>query len=145
MEVLFAELLLWYVGFHSSERYNALLDEQFLSDSENGLYLELEGYATNLLDSMGRFKRYWDYECSEFNRDLFGKQLFEGLKFSYDRNCYELSVFGNRCCKLWHMLPDSIKQIEPFHSLIYADEPLSWGDEMQTRELYEKAFQYYDE
>ena len=143
MEELYAELLLWYIGFHSSERYNALLDEKFLSDSENELYLELEEYSADILNSMGRFKRYWDYECSEFDRDLFGKQLFAGLKYTYDTNRFEISDFGNRCCKLWHMLPGSIIETEPFHTLIYADDPLSWGDEVQTRELYESAFAYY--
>ena len=143
MEELYAELLLWYVGFHTSDRYCALLDEKFLKDSENELYLDLEGCSSNLLDSMGRFKRYWDYECSELDKDAFGKQLFKSLKDSYDANIFELSDFGNRCCKLWHMLPSDIVQVEPFHTLIYADDPLSWGDEAQMRELYEIAFSYY--
>lgn len=143
MEELYAELLLWYIGFHSLERYNALLDEKFLIDSENELYLELEKYSSDVLNSMGRFKRHWDYECSEFDRDLFGKQLFGGLKLAYDAKRFEMSDFGNRCCKLWHMLPGSIVETEPFHTLIYADDPLSWGDEAQTRELYEKAFAYH--
>ena len=143
MEELYAELLLWYNGFHSPEQYNALLDEKFLNDSGNELYLDLEGCSSSLLDSMGRFKRYWDYECPKFDLDLFGKRLFASLKLTYDMNRFELSDFGNRCCKLWHMLPNSIVEIEPFHTLIYADEPLSWGDEAQTRELYENTFTYY--
>ena len=143
MEELYAELLLWYIGFHSSEKYNALLDEKFLGDSENELYLELERYSSNLLNSMGRFKRYWDHESSEFSPDLFGKRLFASLKLAYDTNQFKISDFGNRCCKLWHLLPGNIDREEPFHTLIYADDPLSWGDEAQTRELYERAFNHY--
>ena len=143
MEELYAELLLWYIGFHSSDRYSSLLDEKFVSDSKNETLLDLEGYSSNLLDSMGRFKRYWDYECSEFDKDAFGKQLFKSLKVTYDANEFEISEFGNCCCRLWHMLPGSIIQTEPFHTLIYADDPLSWGDEAQTRKLYENAFSYY--
>ena len=82
MEELYAELLLWYIGFHSSDRYNYLLDKKFLNDSKNEILLDLEGYSSTLLDSMGRFKRYWDYECSEFDKDAFGKQLFKSLKVS---------------------------------------------------------------
>ena len=143
MEELYAELLLWYIGFHTSDRYRSILDEKFLNDSENDIYLDLEECSAILLDSMGRFKRYWDYECHEFNKDVFGTQLFKSLKVTYDENLFDISEFGKRCYKLWNMFPNSIDQIEPFHILSYADDPLSWGDEAQTRELYEKAFSYY--
>ena len=72
MEELYAELLLWYIGFHSSERYHTLLDEKIINDPENARYLELEGCCANLLNSMGRFKRYWEYACSALDRDLWG-------------------------------------------------------------------------
>lgn len=143
MEELYAELLLWYVGVHSSDRYNVLLDAKFLKDSKNELYLELEGYSSDLLSSMGRFTRYWDYECDDFHPDLFGKQLFSGLKALYDTNTIEISDFGDRCRKLWRVLPDAICETAPFQALSYADEPLSWGDEVQTRQLYENAFAFY--
>lgn len=143
MEELYAELLLWYVGFHSSDRYNVLLDAKFLGDSKNELYLELEEYSSDLLSSMGRFTRYWDYECDDFHPDLFGSQLFSGLKAMYDANTIELSDFADRCKKLWRVLPDSIRETAPFQTLSYADEPLSWGDEAQTRLLYENAFAFY--
>ena len=145
MEELYAELLLWYGGFHSPDRYNAMLDAKFLSDSENGMYLDLEEYSSDLLGSMGRFTRYWGYECEDFHSDLFGKQLFSGLKAAYDTNTIELSNFGDRCYKLWRMLPDCIRETVPFETLGYADEPLSWGDEAQTRQLYENEFAFYDD
>ena len=138
------ELLLWFVGFFSGERYNSLLDEKFLKKPENDLYLELEECSANLLDTLGRFKRHWDYECSDFNRELFGRRLFSGLRDAYDADVFEIADFGNRCCQLWHQLPSDIDQLEPFHTLIYGDDPLSWGDEKQARMLYEKAFAFYD-
>ncbi len=143
MEELYAELLLWYIGFYASDRYEALLDEKFLNDSENELYLALERCSSNLLNSMERFKRYWEYEAPAFDHDLFGRRLFASLKLVYDLNCFVLSDFAKRCCKLWHILPSAVIESEPFHTLIYADEPLSWGNEAQVRELYDRAFRYY--
>ena len=144
MEELYAELLLWYGGFHSAGRYNAALDAKFLSDSENGVYLELEEASSDLLGSMGRFSRYWAYECIDLSPGLLGKPLFSGLKAAYNTNTMEISDFADRCSKLWRMLPDSIREMVPFQILSYAYEPLSWGDEAQARELYEKAFAFYD-
>ena len=144
MEELYAELLLWFEGFFSGERYHSLLDEKFLEEPENDLYLELEECSTKLLDTLGRFKRYWDYEYSDFDRELFGRKLFSGLQHAYDTDIFEIADFGNRCCQLWHQLPSGIDDLEPFHTLIYGDDPLSWGDEEQTRMLYEKAFAFYD-
>lgn len=144
MEELYAELLLWYIGFHSSDAYNALLDFKFLKNTGNDIYLELESCSSDLLDSMGRFSKYWEYECIDFNPGLFGKRLFSGLKTAYNTNTVEISDFGDRCFKLWRMLLDCISKIEPFQILSYADEPLSWGDEAQTRQLYENAFTFYD-
>lgn len=144
MEELYAELLLCYIGFHFSDRYNALLASNLLSNPENEMYLKLEDGSSDSLNSVVRFKRYWDYECGDFHCDLFGKQLFSGLKAAYDTHAFEISDFGNRCSKLWHMLPDSVSVAEPFYTLSYADDPLSWGDEVQTRELYEKVFTFYD-
>ena len=44
---------------------------------------------------------------------------------------------------LWESLPGNIQDIEPFWTLSYADEPLSWGDEEQTRDIYEYMLDYY--
>ena len=44
---------------------------------------------------------------------------------------------------LWESLPGNIQNIEPFFTLSYADDPLSWGDEEQTRNIYEYMLNYY--
>lgn len=145
MEELYAELLLWGAGFDSGERYNVLLDIKFMGEPDNDILLELECLSSNLLDGLGRFMRYWEYECSQFSSDLFGARLFSGLKEIYDANTFKISDFGTQCYKLWQMLPRSVNQLDPFFALCYADDPLSWGDEKQTRDIYESAFSFYDE
>lgn len=141
MEELYAELLLWYVGFRSSEPYNELLDAYFMRDAENGILLELEGCSSDLGDSLGRFKRYWEHECPHFDSVAFGARLFGGLRDAYDR--LALTEFARLGYALYRVLPDDIAQAEPFHSLCYADDPLDWGDEAQTRRIYETAFAFY--
>ena len=112
------------------------------SGLENELWLELEEYSSSPLKSVERFKRYWEYERLNFNRDSFGKRLLGSLKLIYNTKIFEIHEFGNRCNRLWYLLPSHISQM---YTLIYADDALSWGDETQTRELYERAFNFYDD
>ena len=75
--------------------------------------------------------------------DKFSRKLMSKLKGIYiDEN--NLAEFGKRMYQLWQYLPKEISEEEPFYILSYADDPLSWGDEKQCRELYEKAIYYYD-
>lgn len=142
MENLYAEFLLWYHGFTTKETYEALLNESFLN-STNNILLELEEISSDLLDTRGRFMRYWDYECPTFDSDTFGKRLFSGLERVYKSNNFSIDDFGKKCNLLWKDLPSGLEQTEPFWTLIYADDCLSWGDETQTRKLYEKVFAFY--
>lgn len=144
MEKLYAEFLLWVHRFHSGERYEELLDEMFLSDLNNEFLLELEECSTNLLDTTGRFMHYWTYEHHELDVPMFGKYLFSGLELAYKANDMNMEEFGRRCYLLWRDLPPSVDHTEPFLILCYADDCLSYGDEAQTRSLYEKAFAFYD-
>ena len=142
MENLYAEFLLWYHGFTTNEAYEALLNESFLNGTNN-ILLELEEVSSDLLNTLGRFMRYWDYECLTFDSDIFGKRLFSGLERVYKSNSFSIEAFGQMCNLLWKDLPTGLEQTEPFWTLIYADDCLSWGDETQTRKLYEKAFAFY--
>ncbi len=63
----------------------------------------------------------------------------------YKTNTLDIREFADRCYKMWTVLPKDISMQEPFHTLSYADDCLSYGDEKQTRELYEKAFDFYKE
>ena len=80
----------------------------------------------------------------EINYDLFGKMLFSELKLFYFKNQMDIQTFALKVRSIWWLLPNSIGQKEPFHAMSYLDEPLSWGDEKQTRELYEKMFEFYE-
>ena len=46
---------------------------------------------------------------------------------------------------LWESLPGNMQNMEPFWTLCYADDPLSWGDEAQTRNVYEHMLDYYED
>jgi hypothetical protein len=73
---------------------------------------------------------------AEIDYNVFGRFLLGGLKAI----CTEMDIhsFGVKAYSVWNLLPKSIEQTEPFRTLSYADDPLSWGDEKQARELYEK-------
>ena len=72
----------------------------------------------------------------------FGMILMDRLKTVYE-NCSDIKYFGSRMFSLWKSLPGNIQDIEPFWTLSYADDPLSWGDEEQTRNIYEYMLDYY--
>lgn len=44
------------------------------------------------------------------------------------RYCY---IFASRMYSLWKNLPSNIQNQQPFFTLCYADDPLSWGDEKE--------------
>lgn len=72
---------------------------------------------------------------------------FGGIFIRLVRAVYEtmeLPEFAERMYGLWGKLPDSIKNMEPFLTLSYADDPLSCGEEAQTRRVYENLFTYYE-
>lgn len=144
MERLYAEFLLWKHGFHAGERYETLLNELFLLDTSNDFLLELEECATNALRTSQLLMCAWNADPTQFDGSMFGKHLFSRLKLAYHSNRMGIEEFGKRCYLLWGDLPSWINEAEPFWTLSYADDPLSWGDEAQTRSLYEKAFTFYD-
>ena len=143
MEKLYAEVLLWYHGFNDNNNYELLLNESFLNDPNNPILLELQEHSSSLLDTRGRFMRYWDNEEDSFDSNIFGKRLFAGLESAYTGNIFSIDQFGKRCYQLCKDLPSAIQEEEPFWTLRYADECLSWGDEAQTRMIFEKLFSFY--
>ena len=63
----------------------------------------------------------------------------------YNSKKINIKEFGIQSYEVWKLLPNEIMQKEPFWTLEYADDCISWGDEEQTRKLYEKAFEYYSD
>ncbi len=143
MERLYAQVLLWFHGFNDKNNYESLLNEVFLSDPDNNFLLRLQEHSSNLLDTRGLFSHYLEYENKDFKHDVFGKSLFEGLELVYKSASFSIKVFDRKCYQLWTDLPSEIIQVEPFWTLSYAGECLTWNDEEQTKKLYENAFAFY--
>lgn len=138
-----AAILLWKFGLSSVENYHMVLNQKFLNSSDDELLLELECSSSDCDASFNSLMRFWNYEYTDFNQNKFGKILFSLLETAYKRNFVAIKDFGDRCYQLWQCLPGSICNEEPFLTLSYADDGLSYGDESRTKMLYEKAFQFY--
>lgn len=143
MERLICKSLLWAIGLNTDEDYNKILDEMFLVNSNNSILLDLEYCSSDCGATFSILQRFWEYECDCFSVETFGKCLLEDLKTIYFSNIFSIENFANMCNSLWHHLPSELNTIEPFHTLSYADDPLSWNDEEQTRKLYEELFEFY--
>ncbi|EES50203.1 hypothetical protein NE172_14735 [Clostridium botulinum] len=140
-EILLLYSILLYVGLMSDAEYKEYLDALFLKNPDNDLLLELEWKTS---DIEGTIKIIF-YYCLENNVDygVFGYFLISKLEELYYQDDMDIQSFGSKLYSIWRVLPSEIEDKEPFFTLCYADDPLSWGDEDQTREIYQKMFQYY--
>lgn len=138
MEELFVYALLYSEGFDVWAMYSNILDKLFMEDSENENYFSLEEMAPKeaVLHTIAIMHR------STFDSKYFGKILMESLQQFYENTAIE--IFAKKMYSLWNKLPGFIDKEEPFFTLCYADDCLSYGDEYQCRQLYEKAMHYYD-
>ena len=141
IEKLLSYAILLYVGLMSDAEYKENLDAHFLKHPDNDLLLELE---CKTLDIQGTIKIIFDY-CLENNVDFdaFGCFMISKLEEIYYQDDMDIWLFGLKMYSIWKVLPSEIQSKEPFWTLCYADDPLSWGDERQTRELYQNMFHYY--
>ncbi len=143
MEELLVYGILLYEELVTENEYNKRLDELFLSTPEKDdlfddlLYLESE---TDIKKAIIYVRTHIDY--NNLDLDLFGKILMSKLKEVYD-NYSDIGEFAGRMFNLWESLPGNLQTIEPFWTLSYADDPLSWGDQEQTRNIYERMLYYY--
>ena len=131
--------VLLYEELLTENEYSKRLDELFLNNPEDDdlLYLEWE---TDIKKAIIYVRTHIDYKNLDLER--FGRILMSKLKMVYV-NCSDIKCFANRMYSLWESLPGNIQDIEPFWTLSYADDPLSWGDEEQTRDIYEHMLSYY--
>ncbi len=143
VEQLLSYATLLSVGLMSAKEYNKILDELFLEMPENPLLLELEFVSSDINKTVSIIQCY----CAEHsvNYDVFGRYIINGLKQAYYDYGKDIKEFASKAYALWATLPSAIDLNEPFRTLSYADDPLSWCDEKQTRELYEEMFRFYDE
>ncbi len=142
MEKVAALCCLWAFGLGTKEDYSAELDRLFLENAEDDLLLELE----NLGGSSAAWKMICPLVENSLNTDKFCKELLTVLEKTYNENRLSPVEFGERRLHMLYSLPRKITGKEPFHSLFFADIPYDeYYDEKQTREIYQKAFDYYKE
>ena len=139
MEELFVYAILLYQGLVTENEYYKRLDELFLNNPENDDFLYLE-WETDIKKAIIYARTHIDYKTPGIER--FGRVLMHKLETIY-ADCPDIEYFANRMYRLWKCLPGSIQNIEPFRTLCYADDPLSWGDKKQTRNIYERMLSYY--
>lgn len=127
----------------SEKEYNNILDTLFIKTPEDDLILDLEFVSSDMNTTISIIRLY----CEEHNIDytVFGQFLMEGLRKVYSRYSSDISGFAAKVYELWRVIPSTIQSVEPFYTMCYADDPLSWGDIEQSRMLYEKMFRFYDE
>lgn len=139
MEELLVYALLLCEELVTENEYSKRLDELFLSSPENDDLLCLE-WETDIKKAIIYIRTHIDYNCLDLDR--FGRILMGKLEVIYEK-CPDIKYFATRMYHLWESLPGNIQNLEPFWTLCYADDPLSWGDEEQTRNLYEHMLSYY--
>ena len=138
MEKLLVYSLLCLVGYDKKEEFKAELNRLFSNDPDDEDLLELEWMSDK--DALSYMLSY--FSSDKFNVSEFGKNLMEALWPIYQQSTIE--EFASNMFKLWQMLQNSdIDHDEPFYTFCYADDCLSFGDEKQCRELYEKALGFY--
>ena len=139
MEELLSYLFLRLVGIIAEEEYQNKLHEAFLADGENEILLELE-LNDDIWHSIALVEEQVDW--NSLNRETFEKILISLIENHY-YNCSDKKKFGEKTYSLWGILPYAVSGEEPLRMLSYADDPLSWGDEEQSRNIYEEIFNYY--
>lgn len=140
VERLLSYAILLKCEFITLDKYNEYLCDIFLQHTDNDLLLELQWCSTDSKKTIDTILEY--SRETEIDYNVFGRFLIDELKAVYKE--MDINSFATKAYSVWNLLPKSIENIEPFWTLCYADDPLSWGDEKQTRELYENMFKYYE-
>lgn len=139
MEELFVYILLQCNEIIEEDEYSKKLDELFLENPKDDALLYLE-WETDIKKAYTYIWSHIDFETVDEKR--VGKILMNRLKIYYE-NCLDIRNFAKKTYCLWQDLPEDFAQKEPFFTLSYVDEPLSWGDEEQSRNICEHMFNYY--
>lgn len=138
MEELFVYSLLYNIGYEKHDEYREALDNLFCYTPKDEILVDLEGrdhknvmlYLYQLMNELS------------FYIIKFGGQLMSEFKTVYKES--DIVEFSKKMYDLWKLLPDKIKNEEPFYTLNYAGDCLSYGNEIQCRELCECALNYYE-
>lgn len=133
-----------YIGaiFNSAlnwAEYEDILHKLFLKNPQSGFLLELESLCGRKEETIIYITNHTDFNLIDNHK--FGKRLMSLLEPIYQST--DIRDFGKKINKLWDYLIVNFNE-EPFCIFSYADDPLSWGDESQTKALYEYVLSYYD-
>lgn len=133
MEELYVFMLLFDAGIASEATYLKKLDALFLKNPESRdlLYLEQEPNIDRAVSYMEIHVHF-----PTFDNGLFRRILLEAIAVYYQQ-CTDIKIFSEKTYHLWNHLPQDFRDQAPFNVLCYAGDSLSWGDEQQTRALYE--------
>ena len=139
MDELFVEAVLYSVGISNPKGYQEVLNTLWESASS-----ELEPILLDL--EALKYKGAMDYllallEGSTVDEAVFGKHLTKRLRELYE--LLPLADFAKKAYIVWAHLPQSLRDHDPFYILSYADDCLSYGDEVRCRELLEEVMNYY--
>ena len=145
MELLFACTILLGSGSISETEYGKVLDSVFLKNPEQDILLELEWNSSDVKRSIAIIRAYCMEHEKELKDTILGCFLFDRLKSRYLDPNIDLRTFCGELYQVWELLPQRLQLSQPFHAMSYADEPLSWGDEAQTRQLCEHILHFYDD
>lgn len=140
MEELLAYAYLLGMDLIPEEIYEEKLNELFLEDPTDEDLLELEFLNRNRKETVIYIRTHINY--NDMDIDKFGRMLFTLLRPIYAS--MDIHRFGSVMYSLWEGLPGNLQSIKPFWTLSYADDPLSWGDVKQSREIYEEMLNYYE-
>ncbi len=141
--MVLAYLILWSVGFIEYEIYSKEIDNLFLKEENSDLLLELECCFNDPQKSINALNEYICARDIIYDYKKFGVVFFELLENIYESENMDINEFAKKSYKAWKLLPSDIAGEESFWTLSYADDCLSYGDEIQTRELYKKSFKFY--
>ena len=139
MEELFAYAIMLKNGLISKTAVSDRIDELFMENPTNEILLELE-WEQRAKHMIAIIEHFVDYR--KFNTTAFGQTLIRLMEDAYS-GCNDLKWFASRAYSVWSDIPYHIQELEPFYIFCYADDPLSYGDEEQTRQIYESMFDHY--
>ena len=141
LEALLAYIILSEVNITNFSEYEEYLNELFMDEPSDGLLLDLIWCSSSASKSKKLILDYFNKHNINYND--FGKFLMQRIEAIYHEENLDLQAFSSKIKLLWGILPEEILQAEPFWSMSYVGEPLSWGDVKQTQALYDKMFEFY--
>ena len=141
VERLFVLAIMRDVGLTNTSEYEAVLNELYLAHLDDPFLLNLELASSDLNATWELITEYILYEQSVLDWTIVELLLLEKLEEVYHSNRFDLSDFAQRAYSVFLHLPDCLKESEELSVLEYADDYLAFGDELATKECYEKMFE----